>query len=415
MENFVNLHNHSIYSLYDALDTPEDLVKRAAELNQPGIALTDHGMCGGWIRFYNSCKKFGIKSIFGIENYCIDKLEEYDEKKKRIRQKNNHVILLIKNDEGYRNLLRLNYEANKDETHFYYKPRNSFEELFKYSKGLIVSSACSSSGFANLLAEEKEDEAEKLFLKFLEVFKDNFYAELQINEMEFQKKYNQWLIDIANKNGVPIILTADSHYIDKDGGKVQEFSFYLRSDDDKEVGEQFQCHHLYLHNINDFKEQNQWFKYDYSNYQIEGWCKNTIDILNKINFIFPERNKMLLPRQAFDEDEELMKLTRQGLMKHFGVDKYEDCPLKYRERVKTELELIIRKGVSRYFLLLNDMAKFANENDIWRGPARGSAGGSIVCCCLNIIDWQMDGIENNLIFERFVSNSRLSDSIIDYY
>jgi DNA polymerase-3 subunit alpha len=396
------------------MNTPEELVKQATEFNQEGIALTDHGMCGGWIRLNNACKKFKIKPIFGIENYCVNELEEYDEKKKRIRRKNNHVILLAKNNEGYKNLLRLNYEANKDETHFYYKPRNSFEELFKFSKGIIISSACSSSGFANLLLEGKAEEAENLFKKFLEVFKDDFYAELQINEMEFQKQYNQWLIDIANKNGVPIILTADSHYIDRDGGKIQEFSFSLRNDDDKEVGEQFECHFLYLHSINDFKEQNQWFKYDYSNYQIENWCKNTVDILNKIKFIFPERDRMLLPRQAFDEDEELMTLTRKGLMEHFEVDKYEDVPEEYRERVKEELELIIRKGVARYLLLLNDMAKFADEKNIWRGPARGSAGGSIVCCCLNIIDWQMDGIKNGLLFQRFISDSRLSDSIIDY-
>jgi DNA polymerase-3 subunit alpha len=412
-EQFINLHTHSIYSVYDGLNTPEDLVKKAVEFNQPGVALTDHGMAGGWVRLNNACKKNGLKPIFGIENYCVDKLEEYNELGKRIRKKNNHVILLIKNNEGYKNLLRLNYEANQEKS-FYYKPRNSFEELFKFSEGLIVSTACASSGFANLLIEGKPEEAEKLFNKFLEVFKDDFYAELQINEMEFQKQYNQWLIDIANKNGVPIILTADSHYVDRDGGKIQEFSFSLRNDDDKEVGEQFECHFLYLHNINDFKEQNQWFKYNYANYQIDGWCKNTIDILNKVKFVFPQREKMLLPRQAFDEDEELMKLTRKGLIKHFKVEKYEDCPQEYRERVKEELELIMRKGVARYFLLLNDMSKFANENNIWRGPARGSSGGSLVCCCLDIIDWQMDGIKNGLLFQRFISDSRLSDSIIDY-
>lgn len=413
MENFINIHNHSQYSIYDGMCYPEEIAKQAYDYGQQGVALTDHGAMGGLLRLNATCKKFGIKPIFGIENYLVDELEEYDGKK-RIKRKNNHIVLLAKNEEGYKNLLRLNYEANKDDTHFYYKPRNTFNELFNYHKGIIVSTACSASGFANLLAEKKEKEAEELFVKFLEVFKDDFYAELQINEMEFQKQYNSWLIDIANKKGVPLILSADSHYVDRDGGKTQEFSFSLRNDDDKEVGEQFACHYLYLHNINDFKEQNQWFKFGYTDYQIENWCNNTIDILNKVHFYLPERDKMLLPRQAFDEDEELMNVTKKGLVEYFNTE-YENIPEEYKERVKKELELIIRKGVARYFLLLHDMAKYANDNNIWRGPSRGSCGGSIVCCCLGIIDWQMNAIKNNLIFERFISDNRLQDSIVDYY
>jgi DNA polymerase-3 subunit alpha len=371
MENFVNLHVHGVHSLYDAINTPEEIVQKTVELNQPGVALTDHGSLGGILRLKNAALKAGIKPITGIENYCVENLIEEDNKGKRIKQKNAHVILLAKNLKGYKNILHLNYLANKDVEHYYYKPRNIFDELFKYHSGIVVGTACIASGFANYLKRDMPYEAEKLFKKFVEVFKDDLFAELQINEIEEQKHYNKWLINQANKYGVPIVLTADAHYINPDGAEIQEFSFALRKDDDKEVGEEFQCHHLYLHNINDFKKLNALFDYGYSDYQIDMWCKNSIDVMNKIDFIIPERNKMILPRQAFDEDDRLMELVRQGMCEHFNVDDYKKVPKEYRERIRTELDIIIRKGVSRYFLILWDIFQFIKKEKISTGVSRG--------------------------------------------
>lgn len=413
--NYVDLHVHSVYSVYDGLNTPQELVAKAAELGQPGIALTDHGQLGGILKLKEACKKSGIKPITGIENYCVENLVEIDSKTgKRIKQKNAHVILLAKNTKGYKNILRLNYLANQKD-HFWYKPLNTFDELFKYSEDVIVGSACIASGFSNLMQRGLYEEAEKLFITFTEVFKENFYAEIQINEIEEQKVYNSWLMNQANKHGVPIVLTSDAHYIDGSGAEIQKFSFDLRKEDDKEVGEEFQCHHLYLHTIDDFKRLNKEFGFNYTDEQIETWCDNSVDIANKIDFVLPERDRMFLPRQAFDEDERFMELTKQGIMEYFQVDNYEDVPQEYKDRIRTELDLIIRKGLCRYLLTLWDIFKFIKDKKISVGCGRGSAGGSLVLCALGITKWALDPLKQGLIFERFVSRERLPDQIIDYY
>ena len=418
MEKFVQLHLHSSFSIMDAVDPPEVLVDRAFEKGHSAIAITDHGNLSGTLRLQRYAISKGIKPILGMEGYVVKDLKREDEKEKRIRDKNNHIILHAMNEQGWKNILYLNYISNLDDTHFYYKPRFSFKELFEHSEGINVGSACIASPFANLLKLKKEDEAEELFQKFIEVFKDNFYAEIQLNEINdlegfSQKQYNEWLIYEAKKNGVPLVISGDVHYADKDGAETQSMAFKVMKDEDKEVGQQFICHNLYYHEIKDYHDFNKKFSYNYSDSDIDSWCSNSVYEADKCNFIIEPNHGLSLPRMAFDEEKELTGQAMAGLSKRFECA-YDDCPKEYKDRLEMELALINRKGMMRYFLCLKDMVDWCDENGVWRGISRGSCGGSLLCCCIGLTKWVIDPIKNGLLFERFISAQRISDAKINY-
>ena len=420
-DKFVPLHLHTIYSIYDGLGKSADYVKKAIEYGHQAMAITDHGRMGGLVEHRNACLKNGIKPISGIEAYVTSKLVSETEEGKRIRTKNNHVILLAKNSTGYKNILRLNYLSNSDDSHFYYHPRITFNELFENSEGIVCGSACLASSFANLLKLGKEEQADFLFNKFLEVFKDNFYAEIQLNEVitdeggllnRGQVSYNNWLIERATRNGVPIVVGGDVHYASKEDNSVQQLSFNLR--EDKETGEEFICKNLYYHNTDDFLRFNKEFGYNYKETDLKGWIENSCYIASKIDFILPERDRMFLPRMAFDEEDTIIEKVYEGMTKHFNVKTFEEIPKEYQERINTELSLILKKGISRYFLILADIAEYADKEQITRAIARGSSGGSLVACALGITKWAIDPIKNDLLFERFISESRLPTAKIRY-
>lgn len=421
-DKYVSLHQHSVYSLYDGLGRPVDYVKKAVEYGHKAMAITDHGRMGGLIDHRDECLKNGIKPITGIEAYVTNLLVTLDgDKRKRKRTKNNHVILLAKNKIGYQNLLKLNYLSNVDENHFYYNPRISFEELFENSEGIICGTACLASAFSNLLKLDRMEQADEMFLRYLEVFKDNLYAEIQLNEVNTdeggylkrgQITYNNWLIERATRNGVPIVVSGDVHYAEKTGWKVQELSFNLRGE--KEADEEFVCKSLYYHNSDDFIRFNKEFGYNYPEADLKSWISNSCYIADKIDFIIPERDRMILPRMAYDEEETLVKKIKVGLCEHFKTETFEEIPKEYLDRVNTEITLIMKKGISRYFLIIEDICNYADRESISRNAGRGSVGGSLVACALGITKWCLDPIKNNLLFERFISETRLPDAIIDY-
>lgn len=414
MEKFVHTHIHTVYSTYDAVNTPEQMVEQAVKHNHQAVAITDHGVMGGTYSFQQACIKNGIKPLLGMEGYAVSKLVDEDDKGKRVRLKNNHLILIAKNEDGWKSLLKLNYLSNSDDEHFYYKPRFTFKELFENKKGLIVSSACLASPFANFLKLGKEKEAIELFEKFCQEFGEDFYAELQLNEIQEQKAYNSWLIAQATHYGVPLTIAGDCHYAVPEGAAAQEMAFRIRNDSENEVGQTFACRNLYYHGIDDFKKFNREWNYGYTDEQIDSWCANTYDLSNKVNFVIPERKKMRLPRQAFDEDGELITKAKKGLCEYFNVKTFEECPEEYRKRLEFELQLMVKKGIARYFLVLMDILNWCDANKISHGIARGSAGGSLVSMCLGVTGKIMDPVKNGLLFERFISNERLVDCYIDY-
>lgn len=421
-DNFVPLHLHSVYSLYDGLGTSKEYIKKASEYGHRAVALTDHGRMGGLIDHRDACLKSGIKPISGMEAYLTRGLTSFDDKQKRVRTKNNHVILLAKNKKGYNNILKINYLSNKDEEHYYYNPRITYQELFENSEGIVCGSACLASGFAYFLKMDMEDEAEKLFIRFLDTFKEDFYAEIQLNEVRNdeggilkrgQFSYNNWLIETSTKYGVPIVVGGDVHYVNQEDHKVQELSFNLR--DDKESDEEFICKNLYYHRTEDFLRFNKEFGYNYNEGDLNTWISNSCYIADRIDFVIPERDRMFLPRMAQDEETVLVEKTMKGLVNHFNVKDISEVPVEYRDRAKHELALILRKGVSRYFLVLEDICSFSDSEGISRGPGRGSAGGSLVACALGITKWSIDPLKLGLLFERFISSERLPDQIIDFF
>lgn len=418
----MHLHLHTTNgSFLDACSSSADYVKKAKEFNHPAIAITDHGRGGGLYIHQKECLKEGIKPILGIEMYLNDDLI-YMVGGKRKRKRDNHIILLASNEEGYKNLLKLNYLSMKDDTHFYYSPRITTQELFENSSGLICGTACIVSPFSALLKEGKVYEAEQLFVSYLEIFKDNFYAEIQLNELteevgelkQGQKSYNDWIIGVANKYSVPIVITGDVHYTDKGMDKIQTLSIAIRDGAtiDK-LNFEFESKNLYYHNVEDFLNFNKEYGYEYKNEDIINWCDTTNYIASKINFLIKERTKAFFPKMSDDDDMLLVKKSKEGLCKVFNKEKYIDCPEEYRKRLEYELSVIIRKGFSSYMLMLEDIMEYANKEKISRGVARGSAAGSLIAYALDIS--KIDPIKFGLIFERFLSSQRAKDVIYDYF
>ena len=376
MENYVNLHSHSIFSSLDAVCTPEQLIDKAVEYGHKAIAITEHGNFNSIPRFQKYALEKGIKPILGMEAYVVETLQRFDEKGKRIRDKNNHVVLHAMNKIGWKNLMKLNYLSNSDDEHFYYKPRISLKELFEYNEGIMLGTACLASIFANFLKRGEDKKAEEMFQEFILHFSDRMYAEVQINEVSYenldQKKYNEWLIFQATKNGIPIVLSGDTHYVNKDDWNVQQMAFRISRDG---LGEETQhvCKSIYYKGIDDYLELNKILGFNYSEGQIREWCGNASMIADKCNYIYKPTTVSSLPRMAFDEEEEIRRLGIEGLIKHFGVSSLEECPKEYAERLKMETSIIIKKGMMRYFLCLKDILDWCDSQKIPRGKGRGSA------------------------------------------
>jgi len=411
--NFIQTHLHTNYSIFDGLGKIEDYINKAKEYGHKAICLTDHGNYNGIYEFQNYSLKNDIKPILGCEIYCVDNLRSSDDKGKRIREKNNHIVLHAMNKIGWKNMLRLNYLSNQDEEHFYYKPRNSFKELFEYSEGICLGTACLASPFSSLLKRGKEEEAEKLFQEFLLHFRDRMYGEIQLNEIPEQKQYNEWIIYQSIKNGIPIVVAGDCHYVNPEDAEVQQIAFKISREEYEEANQDYSCKSNWYHKVEDYLEFNKKFGYNYKEDDLKSWIANSNFINEKCDYISKPHYGISMPRQAFDEEKEIIDLAKQGLSKHFNLP-YEECPKEYKERLKTELNLILKKGAMRYFLCLRDILKWCDDNDIPRGVSRGSAGGSLTCTCLGITKWSIDPIKYNLLFERFISEERMNDAIINY-
>jgi DNA polymerase III subunit alpha len=420
---FCQLHAHCfIGSRLDAVASSSDYVQKAIEFNHQELALTDHGRLSGIWEHQTNCLKHGIKPVIGVEMYLNDKLEEVDPTGKRIRGKNAHIIILVKDKVGYDNLLHLNYLSMKDAEHFYYSPRITTRELFSHKEGLIIGSGCMANPFSQLIQKNEYEKAGKLFQAYLKTFKEDFYVEIQLNELtgkiehlqNGQKTVNDFMIDLANKNGVPIVITGDVHYAEKGQDKIQTLAIAIRDKatiDDLKF--ELESKELFYHDISDYVDFNDRFHYDYKKEDILSWCNNTHLIAQKTNFLIPERKKLFLPKLSDNDDSLLIKKAKEGLQKKFDVSQFSDVPENYRKRLLYELEVIIRKGFSSYFLIVEDIMDFSIRENIYGRIGRGSVSGSLLAYSLKIHN--LDPIKYNLIFERFMSESRSPDLTLDYF
>lgn len=418
---FAQLHLHThLGSRLDAVGSSQQYAEKAYKLGHRAVAITDHGRMTGIYHHQQACIDQGIKPIIGVEAYVNNNLIEYNEKKKRTRGKNSHIILLAKNETGFKNMLRLNHISMSDEDHFYYTNRITEDELFEHSEGIIVGTGCMQSRWGRLIRSGKIEEAEELFRKYAEHFGEDFYAEVQLNELNYQleedvaeqgqKSVNDTMIEFANKYGVPVVVSGDVHYVEPGQDKLQTLSIAIR---DKatidNLNFEIESKHLYFHDESDYVDFNDKFGYGYNKSDIIQWANNAAFIADKCNYQIPERRQMYLPSLTGNDDESLAKKAKESLDEKFNGE----VPEEYQKRLKKELEVMIRKGFSSYILILEDMIKHVLSKGHMAGPGRGSGCSSLVLYSLDIT--RLDPIKFDLLFERFLSDQRSPDMVPDYF
>ena len=398
---FTHLHVHSHYSLLDGLPKIAELLDYAKELGMDSVALTDHGVLYGAVEFYKEAKKRGIKPIIGCEVYLAK--EKMEQKRPKIDDKRYHLVLLAKNEEGYKNLVALVTKAHLEG--FYYKPRIDEDLLAKHSKGLIALSACIAGKIPRLIISDKIKEAEETALKYQEIFgKKNFYLEIQDHpHIKEQKKANKGIISIAKKFNIPLVATNDVHYLKREDAEAQDILMLINTGADPNDPERLTIKSDNF-SFRPPEEMIETFK------DIPQAIKNTQEIAAACNFEF-ELGKIKLPHfevpNGKTPDEYLEELCLKGLKNRFKSPPEKEV----LDRLNYELSIIKQTGFASYFLIVQDFVNWAKKQRIIVGPGRGSAPGSLVSYLLNITN--IDPIKNNLLFERFLNPSRVSMPDID--
>ena len=393
--SFTHLHVHSEYSLLDGAARIRDLVAEAARFGMKSLALTDHGTMFGSVEFYKECKKQGIKPIIGCEVYVARGSIEVQEKSP------NHLILLVRNEEGYKNLIKLVSIANKEG--FYYKPRIDENLMERYSKGLIALSACPAGRIPELILEGNYEEAKKTAIKYRDIYgKGNFYLEIQNHGLEKEQIINRELTKMSKETGIKLVATNDSHYVKKEDAKMHDVLLCIKTGArlSDEVRMKFPSDDFYLKSEDEMRML----------FPGQGEAiTNTQEVAERCNFDF-DFSSQHLPDFEVPEGESkegyLRKLCCEGLEK-----RYKNVTNELRERLEFELDTIHNMGYDEYFLIVHDFIHYAKTRGIPVGPGRGSAAGSLVSYCLDITC--VDPIKYNLLFERFLNPERVSMPDID--
>jgi DNA polymerase III subunit alpha len=407
---FVHLHLHTDYSMLDGACDVQLLCKRAKELGMPAVAMTDHGNIFGAVHFVNAAKEVGIKPIVGCELYICKKEDHRAEPQ---GDSYNHLLVLAENEEGYRNLVKICSEASLNG--FYYKPRISKKFLAEHSKGLIGLSACLKGEVAERLTEGKYDAARVAAKSFEDIFgRGNFFLEIQDQGLPEEKRIAKDFFRLEQDLDIPLIATNDSHYICEDDSLAQDVMICIQTG--KSINDtnrmKFQTNQFF---VKSYEEMAHVFK------GYEQVLSRTLGIAERCNlkiekiknpfpkFDVPEGQSIdsyfeYVARQGMAKRMTLLRaLTDQGRLKHsFGA---------YEERLNREIGIIQQMKFSGYFLIVWDFIRYAKENGIPVGPGRGSAAGSLVGYAMGITD--VDPLQNELLFERFLNPERVSMPDID--
>ena len=404
MSKFTHLHVHSHYSLLDGLPKIDDLLDYTKKLGMDSIAITDHGVLYGAVEFFKKAKKKGIKPIIGCEAYVA--FEGMHQKRAHIDNRIYHLILLVKNRVGYKNLVKLLTKAHLEG--FYYKPRIDHELLAKHSEGLIGLSACLKGKIPQLILGKKIEEAKEAALEYKKIFgNDNFYLELQHHpNIKEQKIVNEVLISFSKELKIPLVATNDSHYLKPEDADAQDTLMLINTGADINDPERLTI------KADDFsvKKPEQMIK-DFKH--VPEAIENTLKIAEQCNFEF-KFGQIRLPEFKTPDNQTieqyLEKLCKQGLKKKYGAFPKKEI----LNRLNYELEMIKKMGFSSYFLIVQDFVNWAKEKRIVVGPGRGSVAGSLVSYVLNITS--IDPLKYNLIFERFLNIGRneLPDIDLDF-
>lgn len=426
-DSFVHLHLHTQYSLLDGAIRLKDLIASAKEQGVKAIAQTDHGNMFGAIDFYNRCKAEGIKPILGSEIYFTpgSRFDRKSAKKaKSVSSQDaeessrqiHHLILLAKNNTGYKNLCKLLSQAYLEG--FYYKPRADLDLLKEYSEGLVCTTACLKGEVGYNFFTDQDDRATKAITKLHEVFGDDFYLEIQENGIPEQKIVNEKVISYAKENNINIVATNDCHYMTPEDAQAQEVLLCVQTGktyaDENRM--RMTSQEFYFKSPEEMRKA-----FDY----IPEACDNTLRIADKCNvelkWTDEEGNQVYhLPDFPIDTDESVEeyfeRMSREGLEKRFqgphftklvAMDNWETEQLpKYMERLEYEVNMIKQMGFCGYFLIVSDFIKWSKDNGIPVGPGRGSGAGSIVAYAMDITN--INPIPYDLLFERFINPERIS-------
>ena len=395
MSNFVHLHIHSEFSLLDGANRIKDLPVRAKELGMGAMAITDHGAMFGAIDFYKACKKNDVKPIIGCEVYVAPR-SRFD-KDPNLDSKYSHLILLAKDNQGYKNLAQLVSIGYVEG--FYYKPRIDHEVLEKYHEGLVCLSACLAGEVNQAILENDMEKAKEVALWFKSIFGDDYYLEIQNNGIKEQVLANQKLIQLSRELDIPLVATNDAHYLKQEDAYNHEVLLCIQTgkrmtDEDRM---RFDTDELYVKSP---EEMSEYFK------GVPEAIENTVKIAEKCNVEF-EFGHTILPNYDVPEGfathyDYLEKLTINGIKERYGDNPSEEI----QERMKYELSVINKMGYVDYFLIVWDYIYYAKTHDIPVGPGRGSGAGSIVAYAIGITD--IDPIQYGLLFERFLNPERIS-------
>ncbi len=419
-QEYVPLHLHTEYSLLDGAIRIGDLVKFCAENNMPGVAVTDHGVMYGAMDLYIDADKNNSKErekaeqdpnykpklvnpIVGCEFYVHD--GDISERNPSHNPRY-HLVLLVKNNQGYKNIVKLASKAHIDG--FYMKPRINWELLEQYHEGLICSSACLGGEVLQNLLKGDYEKAKATAKRFKDLFGEDYYIELQDHGLEEQKRTNPDLIRIAKELDIKMIITNDSHYLKKEDADWHDTLLCMQTKSSKSDTNRFHFpnNEFYVKTVSELRDSFKWLDSE----TFDECIKNTVEISKKCHITVEW--KAPLPDfpvpEGFTTDTYLEKLVYQGIRRKYHQ---EEIDPKLQERAKYELGVIEQMGFSAYFLITWDFIHYAKTHDIPVGPGRGSAAGSLVAYALDITD--LDPIEHNLLFERFLNPERFSMPDID--
>jgi DNA polymerase-3 subunit alpha len=407
MLSFVPLHLHTEWSLLDGSIRIKDLVPRLLEYGYLGCAITDHGTLFGLVHFYKALKEANLKPLLGCEFYLAPG-SRFEKNKKNADYF--HLILIAKNETGYKNLIKLGSKAYLEG--FYYKPRIDKDLLKEYSEGLIALSACLEGEIPKLLLLGEKDKAKEAALFYKQLFGEDFYLEVQFNDLPEQKKVNELMLELGEELGIKVVGTTDSHYLDRDSFKAHEVLLCIqtnsRLDDPKRF--RFDTDKLFLPSPADLEELA-------SSYPKEV-LDNTFEVYEKVNLEL-KLGEPIFPRAKLPDAETaesyFVKKARQGLERRLAElesqGKLAASKEEYWKRLEMELEVIIEKGYASYFLIVSDFIEWARSKGIPVGPGRGSAAGALTSYALYITN--LDPIRWGLLFERFLNKERPSLPDID--
>ena len=395
---FVHLHVHTEYSLLDGACRIRDLPKLVKELGQTACAITDHGVMYGAVDFYRACKAEGIHPIIGCEVYVarrtrFDKQHEFDAESR-------HLVLLCKNEVGYRNLSYMVSQAYIEG--FYIKPRIDMDLLRQHSEGLIALSACLAGEIPKRLMNGDYNGAKAYALEMRDIFGEDFYLEVQDHGIAEQTEVNRGILRLHNETGIPLVCTNDAHYLRKEDAESHDVLLCIQTgktvDDENRM--RYEPRNFYIRSTEEMEAL-------FAGYPDA--VANTERIAEKcqLEFTFGKYHlpEFRLP-EGYDSPTYLRELCEKGFEKRYGQAKPE-----YHKQLRYELDMIEKMGFTDYFLIVSDFVRYAKEKGIPVGPGRGSAAGSMVSYCLEITD--IDPMKYDLYFERFLNPERVSMPDID--